>query len=190
MTILNEEITFSLFCIAVTLAVLLTAKKFSRMHQTIEIYSKGQKDSATPKEKKERMIEAFEEAASIIDEIQDEIIQPIDESVFSRLHGHEKRIMRECIETPPIAESLENGAIKSKKMIEETLTKVKDIESPDLETFASNFGNLVRAVEAVEELTSHFKQIVESISRTKTEIEIIDQDLTKVIDGMNIQWRQ
>ena len=98
--------------------------------------------------------------------------------------------MRECIETPPLAESLENGAIKSKNLIEETLTKVKDIGSPDLETFASNFGNLVRAVEAVEELTSHFKQIVESISQTKTEIEIIDQDLTKVIDGMNIQWRQ
>ena len=187
MTILNEEITFSLYCIAVTLAVLLTAKKFSRMHQTIEKYSaEGQIDSNTHDE----MMKAVKKAASIIDDIQEEIIQPIDESVFRRLHGHEKRIMRECIETPPLAESLENGAINSKNLIEATLTKVKDIESPDLETFASNFGNLVRAVEAVEELTSHFKQIVESISRTKTEIEIIDQDLTKVIDGMNIQWRQ
>ena len=187
MTILNEEITFSLYCVAVTLAVLLTARKFSKMHQTIEKYStESQGDSDTYSE----LMGAVRDAASIIDEIQDEIIQPIDESVFKRLHGHEERIMRECIETPPLAESLEIGAIKSKTLIEETLTRAKEIEGTDLETFGSNFGNLARSVRAVEELTSQFKQILESVSQTKTEIEIIDQDLTKVIDGMNIQWRQ
>ena len=89
-----------------------------------------------------------------------------------------------------MAESLEIGAIKSKTLIEETLTRAKEIEGTDLETLDLTLATSPGLLELLRSLTSQFKQILESVSQTKTEIEIIDQDLTKVIDGMNIQWRQ
>lgn len=182
-----DEISLALTGAATSMAILLIVRSWVRDRAKSRMAVKTIEDLLQKGDKKIQSLEKFKKTH---DEIEEAAIQDVNESIFNRLHEHDSRVMREASEARTAAEVLEGGLYNARGHIERSITKVSQVENKNLDPIKSQFDRLIEVLMTVNELNSSFQVMASSISRTEDEIRTLDDDLSMVMDSMNIQWRQ
>ena len=182
-----DDISLALTGAATSMAILLIVRSWVRDRAKSRMAVETIEDLLQRGDKKIQSLEKFKKTH---DEIEEAAIQDVNESVFNRLHEHDSRVMREASEARTAAEILEGGLYNARGHIERSITKVSQVENKNLDPIKSQFDRLIEVLMTVNELNSSFQAMASSISRTEDEIRTLDDDLSMVMDSMNIQWRQ
>ena len=127
-----------------------------------------------------------------IEEIEEDALEEIGESVLRRLTDHDVRVIEESLTARNTTEDLERGASSFGNQIDTLLSAMEknwnraDKSRKEMDSVAASISEMGPTVQEFSRIAEAFGIINERVSENRTEISAIDESISMVLDAMNI----
>ena len=127
-----------------------------------------------------------------IEEIEEDALEEIGESIMKRLTNHDVRVIEESLTARNTTEELERGVSSFENQIEDLVSAIggnwkrAEKSRQNLDSVATLISDMGSKVQGFSKIAEAFGIINETVSENRTEISTIDEGLSKVIESMNI----
>ena len=131
-----------------------------------------------------------------MEEIEEDALEEIGESVLRRLTDHDVRVIEESLTARNTTEDLERGASSFGNQIDALLSAMEENciraekSRKEMDSVATSISDMGSTVQGFSGIAEAFGIINERVSENRTEISDIDESISMVIDAMNIPTRE
>ena len=129
---------------------------------------------------------------SRIEEIEEDALAEIGESVMERLTNHDVRVIEESLTARETTEDLERGASSFGNQIESLLSAMNDNwhrakkSQQEVESVTASINNMGSAVQGFSGFAEAFGTINQRVSENRTDLSSIDESISALIEFYNI----
>jgi len=129
---------------------------------------------------------------SRIEEIEEDALAEIGESVMERLTNHDVRVIEESLTARKTTEDLERGASSFGNQIESLLSAMNDNwhrakkSQQEVESVTASINNMGSAVQGFSGFAEAFGTINQRVSENRTDLSSIDESISALIEFYNI----
>ena len=129
---------------------------------------------------------------SRIEEIEEDALAEIGESVMERLTNHDVRVIEESLTARKTTEDLERGASSFGNQIESLLSAMNDNwhrvkkSQQEVESVTASINNMGSAVQGFSGFAEVFGTINQRVSENRTDLSSIDESISALIEFYNI----
>ena len=129
---------------------------------------------------------------SRIEEIEEDALAEIGESVMERLTNHDVRVIEESLTARKTTEDLERGASSFGNQIESLLSAMNENwhrakkSQQEVESVTASINNMGSAVQGFSGFAEVFGTINQRVSENRTDLSSIDESISALIEFYNI----
>ncbi len=129
---------------------------------------------------------------SRIEEIEEDALAEIGESVMQRLTNHDVRVIEESLTARETTEDLERGASSFGNQIESLLSAMNDNwhrakkSQQEVESVTASINNMGSAVQGFSGFAEAFGNINQRVSENRNDLSSIDESISALIEFYNI----
>ena len=127
-----------------------------------------------------------------IEEIEEDALAEIGDSVMQRLTNHDVRVIEESLTARKTTEDLERGASSFGNQIESLLSAMSDNwhrakkSQQEVESVTASINNMGSAVQGFSGFAEAFGTINQRVSENRTDLSSIDESISALIEFYNI----